>query len=205
MNVCSIEWVVCLLVLSAFFFCLPSPCLRQGLLAVCNLAFVATLVPDVRAWIALSGFLISGYLVAKMLQAHSRRWVLVTYLAVLVSAFVILKQYAFAVALLPASLFHRVVAVVGLSYMLFRQIQLVVDAYQGQIENLTVWNYLNYQLNLFGLVAGPIQRYQQFLESWARLEPILAGPEPILRAYSRVFIGVLKISVVAAACLAVFD
>ena len=54
---------------------------------------------------------------------------------------------------------------VGLSYMLFRQIHFVVDAMQGQIEQFSFWTYLNYQLNLFGLQAGPIQRYQEFCDT----------------------------------------
>ena len=52
------------------------------------------------------------------------------------------------------------VEIVGLSYMLFRQIHFIVDSMQGQIERPTLWAYLNYQLNPFTLLAGPIQRYQ---------------------------------------------
>lgn len=207
MSVCSIEWVVCLLVTSALFFTVPGLRPRQAMLALCNAGFLATLLPEagVRGAVALAVFLAIGYVAAKLMQAKPQKTILVIYLAALLAAFVILKQYAFVKIFLPASLFQRTVAIVGLSYMLFRQIQVVVDAYQGQIENLTLWNYLNYQLNLFGLVAGPIQRYQQFCESWLRLEPVLEGPEAILRAYLRVFLGVIKVAGIAAACLAAYD
>ncbi len=205
MNVCGIEWVACLLVASALFFNLPNVSLRQGLLALCNAGFLVTLVPDAGAWIALAAFLGIGYLTVRVMLVNPRRIILIIYLAALIFAFVVLKQYAFLRLVLPATLFQRVVATVGLSYMLFRQIHVVVDAFQGQIENFSLWNYLNYQINLFGFIAGPIQRYQDFCQYWLRLEPIATDLEAILRAYLRVFLGVLKIAIVAAVCLAAYQ
>ena len=37
---------------------------------------------------------------------------------------------------------------------------------QGQIKNHVLWRYLNYQLSLFTLLAGPMPRYQDFEASW---------------------------------------
>jgi D-alanyl-lipoteichoic acid acyltransferase DltB (MBOAT superfamily) len=96
------------------------------------------------------------------------------------------------------------VTIVGLSYMLFRQIHVCVDAMQGQVENLSFWTFLNYQTNLFGLSAGPIQRYQEFAEDWDALEPLAVEPYDVLRAYCRIFIGVVKIVVVAGACFSFY-
>lgn len=205
MNVCSIEWVAGLLLVSAFFFCLPGIRLRQGLLAACNAGFVATLVPNPAAWVALILFLALGFGVARLLLVYRKKAVLVVYLAALLVSFVVLKQYAFAKILLPDAWFTHGIAVVGLSYMLFRQIHVVVDAYQEQLGELTLWDYLAYQLNLFGFLAGPIQRFPQFREDWSRLEPVLQGPEQVLRAYLRVFVGVLKITLVAATCLEFYE
>ena len=89
--------------------------------------------------------------------------------------------------------------------MLFRQIHVAVDAYEGQIDSLSFWNYLNYQLNVFGFVAGPIQRYQDFCRCWTDLAPILSDAESILRAYLRIFIGVVKIALVGQLCLDLFN
>jgi D-alanyl-lipoteichoic acid acyltransferase DltB (MBOAT superfamily) len=204
MNVCSIEWLVCLLVLSALFFLLPGIRIRQLLLAACNLGFVATLVPNRNGWIALAAFVVTGYLAASVLQHFRRKIILVLYLALVLSVFVVLKQYAFAKVLLPSVLFLKIIATVGWSYMLFRQIQVAVDAYEGQIENLTFWNYLNFQLNVFGFVAGPIQRYNEFCRCWLVLSPILNDAESILRCYLRIFVGVIKITVLASPCLGLF-
>src|SRR5581483_947414 len=205
MNVCSIEWVGCLLLLSALFFWLENLRLRQGLLAACNGAFLATIVPDLRGWMALAMFLALGYGAALLIRHWPRKAFLAAYLTALVGLFLFLKQYAFLKAILPEALFPRAVVIVGLSYMLFRQIQVVVDLYQGQLEGLTLWTYLNYQLNLFGIVAGPIQRYQDFQHYWTELKPILTDRHSILRAYLRVFVGVIKVALIAAVCLNEFD
>jgi membrane protein involved in D-alanine export len=201
MNVCSIEWLLSLMIASAVFFSVRDLRFRQLMLGLLNLGFLLTLVLDVSGWLTLAVFLYTGYLAAKIMRIWPRRIVLITYLAVLLVSFVFLKQYAFVRVLVPSSWFHHVVVTVGLSYMLFRQIQVVVDAFQGQIEKLSLWSYLNYQLNLFGLLAGPIQRYQQFCDDWNRLEPILVDAEAVFRAYLRVFVGVLKIAVIANLCL----
>jgi D-alanyl-lipoteichoic acid acyltransferase DltB (MBOAT superfamily) len=205
MNVCSIEWVVCLLVFSALFFLVPGVRLRQVLLAACNLSFVATLMPNVAGWMALAIFTGGGYLAASVLKRFPRKIILILYLVVLLSAFIVLKQYAFIKLVLPAAFFQKVIATVGWSYILFRQIQVAVDAYQSQIENLSFWNYLNFQFNVFGFVAGPIQRYEEFCRYWMDLSPILCDAESILRAYLRVFVGAIKITVLAGLCLNQFN
>lgn len=204
MDVCSIPWLLGLVLASAVFFFLPEVRPRQVALALCSLGFLATQVPNVSGWIALVVFLAAGYLAVRIIRRFPSRVVLFWYLLVLVGAFVYIKQYAFLQFLLPAAVLHHTVMVVGFSYMLFRQIHLVVDGMQGQIEGFSLWNYLNYQLNLFGLIAGPIQRYQEFNECWTQLTPILTDWQAILKAYLRIFIGVIKIMALAPPCLAAY-
>jgi len=192
-------------VAAALFPWLGTVRLRQALFALCSAGFVYTLVPDAKTWIALGVFLASGYGVARMLQLHPSRWILATYITLLLAVFLVLKRYDFLVVLLPAPLFAHGIVLVGLSYLLFRQIHVAVDALQGQIERLTLWTYLNYQLNLFGLLAGPIQRYQEFEKDWNRLEPLARDWYEILRSYRRIFVGIIKVAVVAAYCLLFYE
>ena len=133
------------------------------------------------------------------------RWILALYVTLLVAAFLVIKRYEFLTVLLPTSVFGYAVLIVGLSYMLFRQIHVAVDSMQGQIEGLTLWSFVNYQTNLFGLAAGPIQRFQEFQDDWNKLAPLANETQRILRAYCRVFLGIIKIAVVAAACLFYYE
>jgi D-alanyl-lipoteichoic acid acyltransferase DltB (MBOAT superfamily) len=204
MNVSNLEWVMALLAVSAFFFLIPKLWLRQALLFVCNAAF---LVSQSSEWIScciIGLFIIVGYGSAKLLLSGSRRAILVSYLVLIIAAFIYIKQYSIAVQMLPSEFFAGKIAVVGLSYMFFRQIHLVVDAYQGQICNLTFWNYINYQLNLFGLLAGPIQRYQDFVESWRELLPIYKTERELLMSYRRIFLGVVKVLGLGALLLSLY-
>jgi alginate O-acetyltransferase complex protein AlgI len=187
------------------FFWIPTVRLRQVFLALANFGVLYTQIPHFTDWIALTSFVVSGYFVARQLQERPNRWLLTLYLVVLISVFLILKQYDFLRILLPTALFSHTLAVVGLSYMLFRQIHVAVDAMQGQIDGLSFWTYLNYQANLFGLLAGPIQRYQEFASDWDTLEPILTESYDIVAAYRRLFVGVIKVSIFSAACLAYYN
>jgi len=82
--------------------------------------------------------------------------------------------------------------------VLFRQIHFLVDQYQGSDDPLDFWGYLNYQLNIFSLVSGPITRYPDFREDWDRLEPLWQSRHDLLMAYGRVWLGVIKVLVVGA-------
>jgi alginate O-acetyltransferase complex protein AlgI len=205
MNVASLEWVLGLLIVSACFFHLPRVRHRQTLFSLCSFAFLAMQSLTWSAWVLLLAFLVAGYGSAKLLSRRPSRLLLAAYLSALIGVFVFVKQYSFLTFLLPGRAFEHKFVLVGLSYMLFRQIHFVVDAYQGQIQHLSLWNYVNYQLNLFGLLAGPIQRYQDFCEDWLQLKPICSNLHEVLRSYLRVFVGVIKVLGIGNVCLGVYS
>ena len=205
MSVSSGEFLLALAVISATFFFLPSPRLRQTTLAACNAVFLYTLVPGAETWLGLAVFLLSGYAVAILLIRKPSAWICGGYLSLMVAAFVVLKKYEVFAYFLPERLFDHPVAIVGLSYMLFRQIHFVVDAMQGQIASPSLWTYLNYQLNLFALLSGPIQRYQEFDTQWNAMRPVLKDRHEVLKAYLRILTGVIKIAVIAVFCLALYE
>ena len=180
----------------------------------CGNLFVLWLVlPNLASLAALVIFLGSGYVMARVLQKWPSGWLLSSYLVLLVAAFLVLKQYAVLDWVLPHALMQspmrilgipirdgvlqHVVRITGLSYMLFRQIHVLVDAAQGQIEHISLWSYVNYQVNLFTILAGPIQRYQDFDEQWQTLQPVLADPHELLQNCLRLLLGVLKIALIA--------
>ena len=205
MAVCSTSFVLLVLTASAVFFWLPTARLRQVFLALANFGFLATQVPNAADWIALATFLVSGFTFARLLQAYPYRWFQAVYIAAIVASFLILKRYEFLNPLLPGSMLAHTLVIVGISYMLFRQIHVAVDSMQGQIECLSFWTYINYQANLFGLLAGPIQRYQEFATDWDVLEPVLKESYDIVAAYRRIFVGVIKVSILSAGCLAYYN
>ena len=213
LNVAGIEFIAATLAAAAIFFHLPATILRQACWAAANFLVLWLVLPNPASWIALAIFLGSGYVVAQALRARPSRWLLTSYLVVLVAAFIVLRQYPVLDWLLPRAMreestrlvgvpiengvLRHVVHILGLSYMLFRQIHVLVDAAQGQFERLSLWAYINYQVSLFTIVAGPIQRFQDFDEQWRTLDPVLADPYELLTNCLRLLLGVAKIALIA--------
>jgi D-alanyl-lipoteichoic acid acyltransferase DltB (MBOAT superfamily) len=206
MSVCSLGFFLGVLALAAVLFWLPAGSWRRGLLAACNAGFLALLIPNIASWVVLAAFLLSGWLVAvrvrsRAMSDRARTTVLTAYFVALLAVFLVLKQYSFLDWLIRPGAISARVSVVGLSYILFRQIHFIVDSAQEQITDHSLWTYLNYQLNLFTLYAGPIERHQDFLNSWASTRPILPDAHARRLAYARVLVGVVKVGFIGAVCL----
>jgi D-alanyl-lipoteichoic acid acyltransferase DltB (MBOAT superfamily) len=103
----------------------------------------------------------------------------------LLITFVWLKQYLFVPKelLLPDGYL-----LVGLSYVFFRVMHLVIDGWESMPHGTDGWiSYLNYTLNFTSLISGPIQRYDDYLrseqsrnrttraDSWLAIERVIQG------------------------------
>ena len=140
----------------------------------------------------LLAFLGLGYIELKMLESRRVR-IVAPIVVITIAIFVWLKQYTF----LPSASFLRIsYATLGLSYILFRVLHLLVDTSNGEIgEPVDLTSYLVYTLNFTTLVAGPIQRYQEFdktLREARRPSIVRTG-----RAVERIIRGFFKANVLA--------
>ena len=197
MNLSSLQALLALLTLSVVSSFLPNARTKQFLLAASNACFLFLLIPNAESWATLFGFLLSGYSVGWALQRGAGRWLLALYGISLVGAFLIIRKYDFVMAWAPTSLVAHTITVVGLSYMLFRQIHFLVDCRQRQIERLSLWKYVNYQLSFLTILSGPIQRYQEFEEQWDQLAPQFKDAHSLQMNFLRLMIGYVKLALVA--------
>jgi D-alanyl-lipoteichoic acid acyltransferase DltB (MBOAT superfamily) len=205
MNVASLEFLVALLLLSSCFYFAPTIRWRQTVLAACSLGFLWLQISNVKSAAALALFLFSGYAVAVLLRKWPSRGLFTAYLFALVAAFLVIRKYDFVVDYLPRSLAMHTLNIVGISYMLFRQIHFLVDSFEGQIDRVGIWSYANYQLNLFTLLSGPIQRYQDFKTYWGQLTPLAHDRHTLLKTYLRLLFGFVKITIVATVFLSLYQ
>lgn len=205
MTVASLEFLLALWIGSAVFFHLPAGTARRAALLVANLVVLWLLLPNLASALFLAAFIATGFLVGESLRARPRRALFAIYLVLLLAAFVVAQKYAFLAAFASGRLLQHAIAVTGLSYMLFRQIHYLVDAREGQIPRTSWGAYLNYQINLFALLAGPIQRFQEFEPAWRDPRPILADRHEVLRAHGRILVGVIKVAAIAFVLLYVRD
>ncbi len=164
---------------------------RDSVLLAANLAYLATVSSEPAAFMPFATFLATGYGAIQLSSRRASGTLLAFLLIGLTIGFCWLKKYWFLAGLgfIPSPY-----VTIGLSYIFFRVMHLVIDAQsRGKAGRPGILSYLNYTLNFTALVAGPIQRYEDFTKVVPPLDLCIAG-----RAAERIVIGLFKVLVVAA-------
>src|SRR5580704_5509764 len=200
MSLCSLAFVFFCMVVVAVFQLAGGKRLRQLILAAANAAFLFTFVPDVRSWIYFAVVLAGTYLALVSVRFSRRGSVVAAGIVLSALVFFWFKRYSFFGAWVPYEwgLAKSPPELVGLTYMLFKLIHMLVDEWQGQLAPFNLWSYLNYQLAFFTLTAGPIQRYNDFEMSWRDMNALPTDFRQSALLWCRVLVGVLKIGVLGA-------
>lgn len=166
---------------------------RGTVLFVFNVAFFATFASRPLQALPFVAMLAAGFLAVKALENKQRHWALTVAIVVMVGAFCWLKKYSFVPAQWDLQFAYLTV---GMSYVFFRVLHLVIDAGQSALpERISLLKYVNYTLNFTCLVAGPIQLYPDYLENERnpqRLTAALAGA-----AIERLVLGFFKVSIMS--------
>lgn len=167
---------------------------RSGVMLVANLAFLASFAHTPLALVPFAGFVAAGFLGQRWAQARAgaSRVLLPALIITALAVFFWLKRYTF----IPSGLFLPTAYVtVGLSYVFFRVLHLIIDAGQGALaERIGVVDYVNYTLNFTSLVAGPIQTFPD----WREGHEGRPGLATIAQGVERMLIGTFKVIVVSA-------
>jgi alginate O-acetyltransferase complex protein AlgI len=173
---------------------------RASILALANVAFIASQLHTPLQAFALALMLAFGYAATLLLRRWKSPALLALCIALVVISFLYLKRYSF-MSFVPALPFAYVL--LGLSYVLFRIIHLIVDTASGDIEErIPVQDYFNYTCNFLTFVSGPIQRYQDYRADAAA--PRALESADVNEGMSRIIWGYLKILAVSAMADAVF-
>ena len=193
MTIASISFLAFALVVVPMYNSHPSVAWRKGVLLIANLIFLATFSHSLLIFVPLATFLAFGYLsVWAMQRSHSNA----AYFCIVVGTVLVffwLKKYTF----LPEVSFLRFTyTTLGLSYIFFRVMHMIIDAKGGELgRKIDIISYLNFTLNFTTLVSGPIQRYPEFIEQ--HLAPV-RPPLTIIdmgNGLERVVIGFFKVNV----------
>ncbi|HEY4215069.1 MAG TPA: MBOAT family O-acyltransferase [Steroidobacteraceae bacterium] len=189
MTVPSYSFLLLSILAAAAFHLARRPGLRTGVLLVTNLLFLASFSTRPELWIPFVAFLLFGFVAVRVLQGH-RRYRLAVWVIATVALFCWLKKYAF----IPGPLLlHQPYVAVGLSYIFFRLLSLVIDAGQGALtQRIGVVEYLNYTLNFTCLTAGPIQRYEDYRDARVPMSAAVLGA-----AAERILLGAFKVMIVS--------
>jgi D-alanyl-lipoteichoic acid acyltransferase DltB (MBOAT superfamily) len=132
---------------------------RELVFLAANIAFLATFSLGLVSYVPLACFLAVGYAGTRALQAGRAGRVYWLLLAGILAAFCWLKKHSF----FPAEPLAIPYVTIGLSYIFFRVVHVLIDARDGNLpERIGPVGYLNYLLNFTALVSGPIQRWQDY-------------------------------------------
>lgn len=167
---------------------------RQFVLLIGSIGFLGFFSHSVAAFLPLAAFLAFGFASLRMMGAGKTR-AFVPLLILGILGFAWLKKYAF----IPPALFlrHPYLAL-GLSYIFFRVLHLIIDARNQELSRkVSIVSYINYTLNFTTLVSGPIQRYQDFAA--AQLAPVPLPMDIFIagEALRRIVVGFFKVNVLS--------
>jgi len=167
---------------------------RSAVLMLVSLVFLGLLAHNPIVFLPLAGFLLLGYGALALLQRGWSKSLVWSILAVLF-VYIWLKKYTF----LPQGIFiHSPYFTLGLSYILFRVLHLLIETSDKQEKyRIGPGAYLLYTLNFTTFVSGPIQRYGEFARDQFDPEPIELGIRTVGRQLERMVRGFFKVNVLA--------
>lgn len=194
MTITSLGFLL-FLFLAVVVFHLSPGCWRSAIIfPATTLWFLCLVSPSTGGVAALLGFVFLFWVfleVARRWRGHTVRFALV---AAALMIFAWMKSYDF-LSFLPLS--SRIPATIGLSYILIRSLQLLIDIFESpqiRIGPVSVFSFLTAWPCL---VSGPIQRYQDFQEQSASMRGFRLTEEVFLRSAERIIKGYFYVCVLA--------
>jgi len=180
-------------VLSAVF----SGRLRQIAFLCVNLFFLWKMLLGPYGTLSTIVFCLLGYGLIQLIlhRPCSGFWVA---LFLYVPLFLYMRRYDFLMWFIPESTLIQALNTVGLSFLFFKVVHVMIEARIGSIGTLPFAAYLNYCLNFTTFMMGPIQRYQDFYDQYhGTKEAIPPQFEAHLDAVLRILVGLIKAYVLA--------
>ncbi len=142
----------------------------------------------------MAGFLLLGYAGLQLLaRGWSRALPWCVFAVILI--YIWLKKYT----VLPEAVFlHSAYFTLGLSYMFFRVLHLLIETGQSREKKAVgIGAYLLYMLNFTTFVSGPIQRYDEFAQDQFAAEPAPLDARIVGLQLERIIRGFFKVNVLA--------
>jgi alginate O-acetyltransferase complex protein AlgI len=197
MDSASLQFVLFGLIAAALSNLSRSRVWRSVVIMLASLIFLAMLAKSAFVLIPLAAFLFFGYGALAMRERGWPRGAAWSIPAVIL-VYAWLKKYTF----LPERFFlHFPYLTLGLSYIFFRVLHLLIEAGEGagaeEKRHIGVFPYLLYTLNFTTLISGPIQRYDEFARDQFPVQPLPLGPAVIGLQLERIIRGFFKVNVLA--------
>lgn len=205
MSFTSLNFLLFVVAVALLYNASRSMLYRRWVLLAANLLFIGSFVTRPLQLLPLLAFLAFGYAIAVALLRQPSRFAFGVAIGALIAAFIFLKRYSFLGGNLSLPFPYLEV---GLSYILFRLLQMAIDGYSGEIRRSdsplrSPLSFLNYTCNFLCFVSGPIQRSQNFTEEESRQSQVLDA-DRAFAAFARIIKGYIKVAVISAIAFYLF-
>ncbi len=182
--------------MSVLFVSLLGGVVRQFVFLSVNIFFIVWLLGPVSTLAILVFCLLGFALVNVHLKWPALR--LAYTLPGFVALFIYLRNYEILQWIFPPELLSSTLSTIGLSFLFFKIIHVLVDAQSKTLRKLEFLTYLNYCLNFTTFMMGPIMRYQDYYDQWhGHKQAIEPSYEAHLDAVLRILVGLVKAYVLA--------
>ena len=176
--------------------------MKQYFLLALNLLFFFSLA-SFQALIPTFLFLIVSYLGLRWIQLFPFKYQLALTSTALLLGFVYLKKYTFLHDVTPFLPFNY--TVVGLSYILFRVLQLHIDSAGKCLkQDISFISFINFTCFFPCFLSGPIYRYDDFQQQSAQSTPPLDQAQA-LELLKRLIQGFIKVHLISTLLYQVFS
>lgn len=191
MSFDSWYFILFIVVALSLYHFVKNKMVNMYILLIINIVFVSSFVTSISQFIPLAIFLLLGYLFINLSYSHKNKYYSAIFILTIVTVFIYLKRYTF-FDFLP--FIKDTYLTVGLSYILFRIIQVILDVQGGSIvEKISLISYLNFTCFFLNYISGPIQRYQDFNSQLRDAKSYHFTEDYVYNAFARILNGYFKI------------
>ena len=187
-------WFIIFLTFAPLIFILPKKYV-QILFFTVNFTIYAFLVKTLKEAAAIIFLIVFPYFYIKFSQKHSFK--IFPLIIVIIALFIYLKGYGWILTPLLNKSWIYYFELFGLSYILFRIIEFVIQAHYGFLKNFSFLTYFNYLFSIWTLTAGPIQRYKDYNSQISEYKFDFSQKE-ILLIINRILNGYIKVLIIGA-------
>ncbi len=174
---------------------------RREVFLTVNIAVFALTFKDIASAATAAAWVLIPYFAAPLISNNGRKSLIARriFYVLMLAVFLYLMHYdwIFIFRYLPYS---PVLKFLGLSYLLFREVDYTMQyAYLKESKvRLSLADYLNYLLSFYTIMAGPIMRYEDFVNDFYREDIPELDTDRMLSVFQRIIFGYIQVYVISA-------
>ena len=193
MDFTSKQFITFILITLISYFTLPKKYWNSWAIGLLNTLFIISFIKTPYEAIPFVIFLALSFCSIKYIEKYKSKKSLIILLFSLIFIFIYLKKYSF-ISFIP--LIKNSYMSIGLSYILFRVIHLIIDIKENTIKKkLSFLSFFNYSCFFLSFTSGPIQQYQDFQNELSKEKSI--DIEKIFKSLTRIADGYIKILILS--------